>query len=253
MENELEAAQEQENNFVIDGDDQTSEQVEEQPQTTESAPVEEESQQTEPVEPNQPTDNFQARINKVTKAKFDEKRRADDLQKQLDAYKNAPKQEAKMPTLEDHGYDEEAFNQATINYQVQQGIQADRDKQQQETQQASDVAMQNAFDSRVLKLGKDDFIEKMQSVPMLPNGVADALVGLDNGPELIYHLGTHLDAADALANMTPAAAMMELGRISANMSVKKEVKTSAAPDPIKTLKSGSSISKERGPVGATYV
>ena len=46
--------------------------------------------------------------------------------------------------------------------------------------------------------------------------------------------------------MTPMAAMMELGKLSASMSVKPEIKTSAAPDPIEPVKSGSAINSEVG-------
>ena len=220
VENLEEAAQEPQDNFVIDGGEEPQEQNVEAAPNTESATVEEESPS---VEVKEPTDNFQSRINKVTADKYAEKRRADDLQAKLDAYNNAPKAEIKKPTLEDHDYDDDANN-----------------------------AIQAAFDERVVKLGKQDFIEKMGSVPILPKGVADALVELDNGPELIYHLGTHLDLADSLVSMTPAAAMMEIGKMSVNMSATKQVKTSAAPEPIQTLRAGSAISKERGPVGATY-
>jgi hypothetical protein len=63
---------------------------------------------------------------------------------------------------------------------------------------------------------------------------------------MIYHLGTHLDVAEKIANMTPAAAMMELGRISASMKAQPVVKTSAAPEPIAPLKSGSSLTADVG-------
>ena len=244
-----EAAQEQEHNFVIDSDDHAEEQIEDQPQPTESAPVENEEK---PVQAAPETDNFQTRINKVTADKYAEKRRADELQKKLDAYNNAPKEEAKKPTLEAHDYDEEAFNSANVSYQVQQELAKQRAEQESITRQANEQREVDEFNGRIAKLGKEDFNDKANAIPNLPEGVANALMSAENGAELIYHLGGHLDVADAISKMTPASAMMELGRISATMSVKKEPKISAAPEPIKTLKSGSSISGERGPVGATY-
>jgi hypothetical protein len=77
-------------------------------------------------------------------------------------------------------------------------------------------------------------------------GVADALMSLDNGAELIYHLGSHLDQADALANMSPMAAMVEIGRMSVGMNKKPEIKPSAAPDPIEPIQAGSALSSEVG-------
>jgi hypothetical protein len=113
--------------------------------------------------------------------------------------------------------------------------------------QASD-----SFNQKVNKFGKEDFFEKANSIPDLPPGVADALMQSDMGPELIYHLAGHLDQADSLAAMTPAAAMMELGKIHSNMTATKNIEPSAAPDPIQPLSSGGAMSAEPGPDGATY-
>ena len=249
VELEQNAAQEQVDTFVIDGDDQTQEQESNIAPTTESAPVENESQSTEAEKP---TDNFQARINKVTADKYAEKRRADELERRIKELESKPKAEVKKPTLEAHDYDEEAYNSANVSYQVQQELAKEREAQNSQTRQAQEQREMNEFNERINKLGKEDFADKANAVPVLPEGVADALVQSENGAELIYHLGEHLDVADSIANMTPARAMMELGRISANMSVTKKIKTSAAPDPIETLNSSGAISKERGPANATY-
>jgi len=248
VENEQNAAQD-DGGFIIEGGTEPEVNQTEVEQTTESAPVESEVSQ----EAEKPTDNFQTRINKVTADKYAEKRRADELQAKLDELNNKPvEQKSKAPTLEDHEYDDEAFNKANISYQVQQELGKQREAQAKEQAQAKAEQSGAEFNQRVADFGKDDFAEKAGSVPMLPAGVADALMQSVNGPELIYHLGTHLDQADSLANMTTGQALMEIGRISASMSVKQEVKTSAAPDPIETLSSGGVVSKERGPAGATY-
>ena len=66
----------------------------------------------------------------------------------------------------------------------------------------------------------------------------------EDGAEMVYHLGSNLEKAEALANMTPASAIMEIGRISAQLSAKPEIKTSAAPDPITPVKAGSALSSD---------
>jgi hypothetical protein len=71
-------------------------------------------------------------------------------------------------------------------------------------------------------------------------------MSLDNGAELIYHLGSHLDKADALAGMSPMAAMVEIGRMSVEMNKKPEIKPSAAPDPIEPVQAGSALSSDIG-------
>jgi hypothetical protein len=230
----------------VQGDDQASTEVITEATTTESAPVE----ANEPVEKN----SVQERMNKITADKHTERRakeaeakRADDLQAQLDKLE-ANKPTLTEPTLEGHDYDDEAFNAATVKFQVQEQVKGElasqKTQQEQLNQQAKKQQALDTFNERATALGKDDFAEKANAVPELPPGVADAIMGLENGAEMAYHLGTHLDQADALANMTPLAAMMELGKISAQMSVKPEIKTSAAPDPIEPLGSGGSLSPQ---------
>jgi len=247
VETEQHAAQEQTDNFVIDSDDHASEQVASTEPTTESAPVE-----NEVIEAKEPTDNFQTRINKVTADKYAEKRRADELQRKLDSLQAKPQVEAEKPTLEGFDHDEDAYINANVSYQVKQELNKQRAEGAELTRQANLQREAEAFDARIEKFGKDDFDDKANAVPALPDGVADALMNADNGAELIYHLGEHLDVADAIANMSPANAMMELGRISANMSATKTIKPSAAPEPIETLNASSVVSNERGPSGATY-
>jgi len=239
-----------ESGIVIDGGDiDQQEQQTEAPEQTESATVEEVA--TEPEVEAPVSDGFQARINKVTADKYAEQRRADALQAKLDAMQT-PKAEAKVPTLEDFDYDESAFNKANIQHQVQQEMARQSDAQKQVTAEATAQQAQAEFAERIDAFNKPDFNDKANSIPLLPDGVADALMNSENGPELIYHLGEHLDKADALANMTPMQAIMELGRLSVTISEKPKPKLTAAPDPIEPLSSGSAIAKERGPVGASY-
>lgn len=232
----------------VQGDDQTQVETTEEATNTESAPVE------EAIEPEK--NGVQERINKITADKHEERRkreaeakRADDLQKKLDELE-AKKPTLKEPTLEEHDYDDEAFNKASVAYQVQQQVSEElasqKSKQSQLDQQAKQQQTLELFNEQAAALGKEDFVEKANAVPELPAGVADAIMGLDNGAEIAYHLGTHLDQADALANMSPMAAMMELGKISSSMSVKPEIKTSAAPDPIEPVTAGSALSAEIG-------
>ena len=238
--------------FVQEAIDQDSQQQPTDKPIVESAPAEKVIQDdVKPVvvvEDDKPVDGFQKRINKVTADKYEETRRADALQARLDKLRNTPadKVDTKAPTLEDHEYDEDAFNQANVSYQVQQELA----KQANETKQAqANVKAQQGvekFNEQVTALGKEDFSEKAEAIPNLPEGVADALMQVENGAEMIYHLGTHLDKADALANMTPAQAMMELGRLSVEMNKKPEIKPSAAPETIEPLQAGSALSSDIG-------
>ena len=198
-------------------------------------------------------DGFQKRINKVTADKYAEKRRADDLQRRLDAVNANPvATPAKAPTIEEFDHDDEAYNAANIKYQVQQALKVETDALRQNANNAKSAVIQDEFNNRIVAINKPDFDEVANAVPQLPPGVADALMQSENGPELIYHLGTHLDQADKLAGMTPTAAIMELGKLSVSMNTAPQKKASAAPEPIQTLNSGGAISQDRGPKGATF-
>jgi len=254
LNDKTQAAQDPLDAFVQEAIDQDSVETTEAAQTTESAPVENAKETTtETTEAEKPTEEggVQKRINKITADKHEEIRkreaetkRADDLQAKLDKIE-ANKPTLEQPTLEQHDYDEEAFNKATVNFQVQEQVKAElatqNAKQNQINLQAESDKVQATFNERVEALGKEDYVDKANAVPVLPDGVAAAIMSLDNGPEMVYHLGEHLDKADALANMSPMAAMMELGKISAEMSVKPEIKTSAAPDPIEPVSAGSAL------------
>lgn len=213
--------------------------------TSESAPEQKPEEKQE--------DGFQKRINKVTADKYAEKRRADDLQRRLDAVNANPvATPAKAPTIEEFDHDDEAYNAANIKYQVQQALKVETDALRQDASNAKSAVIQDEFNSRIVAINKPDFDQVANAVPQLPPGVADALMQSENGPELIYHLGTHLDQADKLAGMTPTAAIMELGKLSVSMNAAPTKKASAAPEPIQTLNSGGAISQDRGPKGATF-
>jgi hypothetical protein len=212
----------------------------------ESAPVDAEAQSKE--------DGFQKRINKVTADKYAEKRRADELQKRIEELE-ATKVQASTgdaPKLEDFDFDQDKFNQALIDHRVNAAIAASQAKQAQEAVQARTQETARTYEQLVTELGKDDFYEVANNIPVLDQGLVAELMSTKEGVEMIYHLGSHLDVADKIANMPPLQAMGELGRISAGMSAQPQIKPSAAPDPIEPLNSGGSISTERGPSGATF-
>ena len=235
--------------FVQGPIDQGIEQLSTENQNTESATVVDtnESNSTDAEKPKE--DGFQKRIDKVTADKYTEKRRADDLQKQVDAFEANNKKEAlKKPSLEDPeiDYDEDAFNKANRDYEINQGVQDVLAKQsadaKAEQQRTAGEKVQSDYNGRVNALGKSDFEEKQNSIPNLPAGVADAIMQSELGAEMVYHLGSpeNAEKANAIANMSPVMAMMELGKLSVQLSTKPEPKTSAAPEPITPLGSGGS-------------
>ena len=234
--------------FVQGSIDQEPERAQVEDRPSESATEEEvdtlEAASTDAEKPKE--DGFQKRIDKVTADKYAEKRRADDLQKKLDEIETS-KSELKKPKLDDPeiDYDEEALERASRDYEIQQGVNESLAKREEDAQATRQKQAQQevatAFKEQITTLGKADFEAKAQGIPNLPDGVADALMQSEDGAEVIYHLGNNLDKAEAIANMTPPRAMMELGKLSAQLATKPSIKTSAAPDPIKPLGGGGSV------------
>ena len=205
-----------------------------------SAPTVEEAQ-AEPVK----KDGVQKRFDKLTADKYAEKRRADELAKRVQELE-ASKPPAATPSLEDFDFDEDAHRAALIKQEVQAAISGQTQAQRDADVLAAREVAAAKFSEGISSLNKEDFDAVASSVPLLPEGVADALMQSDNGAEVIYHLGSNLDVADRIAGMSPLAAMAEIGRISASMATQPVVKPSAAPAPIAPLKTGSSLSTDVG-------
>lgn len=248
MSDNEQAAQES-TGITLDSEDQAIENNQSENQQVESAPTTE-------VKADEPSDGFQTRVNKLTADKYTEKRRADALQKRIDEMETAKPVTVSKQPVEDDFDTFEKFQQADMKYQISQGVTealSARDaSSQQNRQKAESDLLLGGFEKQITALNVENFYDKAATVPDLPAGVADAIMAEPNGAEIVLHLSNHLDQADALAGMTPHGAMMELGRISAKMSVKQTVKPSAAPEPIQPLSSGGSMTAERGPVGATF-
>lgn len=250
MTDKTEAALDSLDAFVDEVLDQDSEQSNKEIKHTESAPVDATNTDESLINDNDP-DGVKKRIGKITADKYAEKRRADDLQKKIDALEAAKEKETLVkPKLEDHDYDEEAFEKANRQYDIDKGVQETLAKQsadaKAEQQKAESEKVLTTFNERVSALGKSDFDEKANAIPNLPQGVADAIMQSEDGAEMVYHLGSNPEEAEAIANMSPAMAIMQLGKLSTKLSAKPEIKTSAAPDPIDPLKSGSALSSDIG-------
>jgi hypothetical protein len=217
---------------------------------TESAPVEQAETPAEP-EDKELSPRGQERFNKITADKYAEKRRADAAEARLrELEAKVPQQQPESvtaPKLEDFDYDESKYNEALIDYKVNQ--KAAQIQQQQEAAQSAAKQQQaaEAFNAKVASFAEQapDYQEAVGNIPPLPAETLDVVMQAENGPQLAYYLGKHLDIADEIASASPYVAAMKLGAISERLAaVKPNVTTSAAPDPIEPISSGGSISRD---------
>lgn len=219
-------------------------------QAAESAPAEAEAGTEVAPTDDSPTepDGVQKRINKITADKHAEKRRADALQDQLDKLKQAPVSTTEEPKLENFDYDQDKHNEALVNWKVENRLAEQTQVQQQQAAQAEVQQVQKQFAERSEAFAETtpDYAEVLKGLPELPQDVFEAVLLSEDGPQLAYHLATHLDVVDSLANDLPQVRLVKLGQISAGFKAvtKPTVKPSAAPEPIKPVSSGASASKE---------
>lgn len=201
--------------------------------------VVEEQKGEEPLEssPDTQEDPAQKRIDELTKKRRTAEREADYWRNQ--AIQNAPQPEAPpepepLKTLEDFDYDEGKF-QSHLFQQAQNGAveQARRVLKEEQMQEASRRTI-SEYKKRIDSFSKtvDDFNEVAQndSLP-ISTVMADVIVEMEQGPEVLYYLGKNSDIAEKIAGLSPLSAARELGRIESKLQVKNGEKVSKAPVP----------------------
>jgi len=192
----------------------------------------------EEPEPEPKGTGFQKRINKVTADKWEATRRAEAAEAKLAEMQQASteKQNAE-PTLKDFDYDEQAYNSALIEHKVDLRIKASASTSKEEERKRDNERLLKDFDKKAVKYAelKPDFADVISKVPTLQPAVLQAVMSEQNGPELAYFLGNHLDIADSIANMNPVAAAVEVGKLSMKLAEPIKIKPSSAPEPISGL------------------
>lgn len=194
-------------------------------------------------------DEKQKAINKLAFEKREQKRRADDLQRQLDelSKKQAVAVEVpKYPTEEDFDYDAVKYQTALADYQsklvqshVQKSLSNHREQEAKLREELTQREMQQRFNKKVEESKIPGYAEAVQTLPVFDPSVTSAIMQSDDGPKIAYYLSQHLDLADSIASSSPIVAAMKIGEISARISgANKTLKTSKTPDPLEPIKQG---------------
>lgn len=188
----------------------------------------------------------QKRIDELTWEKHQREREAEYWRQQALSYQSQrsepPKvEEVKLPTLEQHGYDEAKYQAALIEYATKQAERVVEDRLSKAEQQRKEQARMESFATRQTEFAKanPDYQSRV-SDPTLPitEAMRDVIVDSPTGPELAYYLAEHRDVAEQIARLPAHLAALELGRIDGRLSALKEVKkappvTKAPPPPPK--------------------
>ena len=198
---------------------------------------------------------YKRRIDELTRDKHEARRQAERLEKILEQQEAMMRQYMPQnavtepqglippdPSQFAGGQYDPRYIDAMMQYTRESAIHEARqavaaEYQQREQAQAAAQAQARLAEAEAVTRAKhadyDAVIEQITSDPRLANNptIRQALLGMENGPEIAYTLGRNLDVAYQIASMNPIQAGMKLAEIigTANKSVSK------APPPIRPI------------------
>ena len=194
---------------------------------------------------------IQKRVDQLTWKLREEERQRQELQAKLQQYEQRPPEPAKsveFPTLESVDYDEGKFQVAVAKYWETQADTVLNRREQQRAEEAQQRELSekiSEFHAKGAKIADDyeELVTNNQSLPVT-EAMRDALIAIDKGPEVLYHLASNPDDIFRIANLSPYAQAVEIGRLEARLSLPRSNKPSSAPPPVKPLTAGGeSVSK----------
>jgi len=202
--------------------------------------------------------SFQERINQKTQQVREAELRAKEANERAQMFEDRLNQDlpeqGNFPQLEDFDYDQNAYQQAVVQYNaqlnqrtVQQAMSQQEKLQVEHLRRQANQAAVDSFKLRSEAFASEhpDFMQKISS-PSFKQGQAmqQAIILSDNGPALALHLAQNPQKTASINAMAPGLAMMELGRLSQALTPSKPVLTSQAPPPAKPVKATGRVDKD---------
>ena len=194
---------------------------------------------------------YKKRIDELTKDKHDARRQAERLEQMLEKQEQilrqySPKQEPSAlappePSQFAGGQYDPRYMDAMMQYTRESAVMEAKQAVAQEyeqraraqTQQVAQAKLETAeAAARVRYADYDSIIERITSDPILAQNqtIREAILGMENGPDIAYQLGRNLDVAYEISNMSPIQAGMRLASI-----IRQDAKSSTAPKPIRPI------------------
>lgn len=125
--------------------------------------------------------------------------------------------------------------------------QEEQQKRHQEVEQQRQAEARRTFEESCSEARERyaDFeqVARRPDLPVTP-AMADIIVGLDGGPDVLYHLGKNPEKAAQIAKLPPVQAALEIGRIEAGLASPKPITQSKAPKPIAPVGGAAKPSKD---------
>ena len=238
--------------------------------------VKEEKKEKTPAKKAAAPDKVQTRINKITREKYDEKRRADKFEKENSELKKRLRDSADAKELADIEKQKPNLEDFDTEAEYYEKLGRWGAKMELQEQKAADVVKPDTKEKdepedpikSVMELGVEtypDFDEVVRNPEVLiTEAIFNAVQDSEHAVDILYHLGQNKEDTNRIAAMkSPTAIAREIGRIETlfddgevnevithetdeDMEDKiKKKNLSNAPKPVKPLGGGGKVSKER--------
>ena len=194
------------------------------------APDGDEEHTADTSEPKKPAKGVQKRLDELTRRIHEERREKERLYALLERGignpATAPIAQPEGPPREDQFESYEDYEQARIDYAVEQRLRQAREEEQRST-------VFRTYEERAAKLRETapdfDSVVNDPTLNITPL-MAEVIRESDLGPEVAYHLGTNRSEAERIASLPPHRQAAELGRLEARLTPVSQ----AAPTPKRT-------------------
>lgn len=143
----------------------------------------------------------------------------------------------KLPTPEEHGFDDAKYQTALIEYNKQiarheaiEVIQAERAREQQQQKAQSFRQREKEYMDKNPEYRDTVYSDAFMSIP-LSEEVAGLIADSPDGPAIALTLAKNIELASQIASLPPVFAAMEIGKIQAKLTQAKEA---PKPKPVLT-------------------
>lgn len=221
------------------------------------ADVNAEASATETPEEPKKVNKVQERINQLTREKHQQKQENAELQERLAKLQQAKpvaQPEARVAPNEDDFDSQQDYHTANAKYYADVSGDAAQAKvtaadseskaTAAETQRQEAVKAKKAAFEANLNGKRDnfaDFEDVAYGHEFMDLDLAEQIFDMDKGPEVAYHLGSHLDEAERIFALQPRERTRELTKLEFQVEALKPKLVSDAPDPLTPLGNNESV------------
>lgn len=155
------------------------------------------------------------------------------------------------PTLEAFEYDQEKYAEALVDWKVSERLKAAEEAKAKQTQEEQQKTVRSTFAERqnAAMQKYEDYADVAFNVP-LSKPMEDAIMRMENGPDVAYYLGSNPEKAAEIRNMEPVHQVIALARIEAGLEKPNQMperpkpQITKAPPPPSSVNANSPVSKD---------